>query len=334
MGSRAFKALKGIKVEPLAFESLGVRGMCTYVETSDVKVLIDAGASLGLRFGLLPHPREYRALEEARRAIRERAERCDVVTVSHYHYDHYTPAWREREWVWTWSCAEEAEAIYSGKCVLVKDIRGDINLSQRKRGWLFERAVAQLAERFEVADGRVFEFGDTKLRFSPPVPHGEGGSALGYVLMLCVERGSEKLVHTSDVQGPMSQEALDWILAQRPSLVLVGGPPLYLEGDRVEAGSIAKGVRGVVKLIEEVPVVVVDHHAARRVEWRQRLSQELPCLEESKAFMSAAELAGLEDKLLEARRRELYEEEPPSEDFLRWARMRREERRRTPPPLS
>ena len=322
-----------MRIEPLAFETLGVRGMCTYIETPDVNILVDAGASLGLRQGLLPHPREYRALEAAKRRIREKAERSDVVTVSHYHYDHYTPAWKEREYVLTWSCMEEAEAIYRDKLVLVKDVREKINMSQRRRGWLFEKHIEPLAWRIEVADGREFSFNRTKLRFSPPVPHGEGGSALGWVLMLCVEHEGERVIHTSDVQGPMSREALEWILAQRPNLVVVGGPPLYLGEGKVSESSISGGLRGLTSLIKEVPLVVVDHHIARMLNWREKVQGQLTSMNIEASFKSAAELAGRGDLLLEARRRALYEEEPPSEEFQKWAKLRREERRRTPPPL-
>ncbi|MCX8204058.1 MAG: hypothetical protein N3H31_00070 [Candidatus Nezhaarchaeota archaeon] len=333
LGQKKMGALRRIFVEPIAFESLGVRGMCTYVETPDVKLLIDAGASLGLRFNLLPHPREYRALERAKRRMRQVAERCEVVTVSHYHYDHYTPAWREREWVLTWSCIEDAEAIYAGKVLLVKDARSRVNLSQRRRGWLFGKAVSPMADRLEVADGREFAFSSTKLRFSMPVPHGEEGSTLGYVLMLCVEYGDERLVHASDVQGPASESALGWILAQHPSMVIVGGPPVYLEEGKVSVEALSKGARGLARLIESVPMVVVDHHVVRALEWRSRLGEIYPPLRKQ-PFMSAAELAGLGEEGLEARRRLLYEEEPPSEGFLKWMRLRREDRRRTPPPLS
>ncbi|PCN50186.1 hypothetical protein B6U99_05825 [Candidatus Geothermarchaeota archaeon ex4572_27] len=310
-----------VVVKPLAFETLGVRGMCTYVETPDVRVLIDAGASLGMRFGLLPHPREYRALMEARRLIREYAERCEVVTVSHYHYDHYTPAWRDRDYVWTWSCLEEAEAVYGGKVVLAKDVRGAINHSQRVRGWLFERSVRGFVGRLEVADGREFAFNRTIVRFSPPVPHGEEGSGLGWVLMTCIEHEGFRLVHTSDVQG------------QRPSMVIVGGPPTYLAEGRVSSASIARGLEGVARLAERLGAVVVDHHLARDEGWRVRVEGELRRRGVEARFMSAAELLGRGDMLLEARRRRLYEEEPPGEEFMRWARMRGDERRRAPPPV-
>ncbi len=39
--------VRRIKVVPLAAESLGVRSMCTFVETSDVKILFNAGIALG-----------------------------------------------------------------------------------------------------------------------------------------------------------------------------------------------------------------------------------------------------------------------------------------------
>ncbi|MEM2459412.1 MAG: hypothetical protein QXG66_04180, partial [Candidatus Bathyarchaeia archaeon] len=77
--------LKHLRVVPLAAESLGVRSMCTFVETPNLKILLDAGVSLCPdRFGLPPHPLEYRAIIEARRRISEIAGKADVVTVSHY----------------------------------------------------------------------------------------------------------------------------------------------------------------------------------------------------------------------------------------------------------
>ena len=58
--------LKCIRLVPLAAESLGVRLMCTYVENPDAKILLNAGVSLGpKRFGLPPHPEEFKAAEKA-----------------------------------------------------------------------------------------------------------------------------------------------------------------------------------------------------------------------------------------------------------------------------
>src|SRR3990170_1030900 len=144
------------RVTPIGFESLGVRSMCTFIETADVRVLVDAGVALGPRFRKLPHPREYLARNICRAKIREFAAKADVITVSHYHNDHHTPNYIET--VWLGSSSEESEQIYQDKIVLVKDIRNAINFSQRRRGWMFQQFVKKIGKKCEVADGRVFEF--------------------------------------------------------------------------------------------------------------------------------------------------------------------------------
>ena len=53
------KGLKKIEVHPLAYESLGVRSMSTFIQTPDVSLLIDPGVALGPRKPIIPHPREY-----------------------------------------------------------------------------------------------------------------------------------------------------------------------------------------------------------------------------------------------------------------------------------
>src|SRR5271157_2650394 len=142
--------MPALRITPIGFESLGVRSMCTFVETPDVRILIDAGVALGPRLRRLPHPQEYKARNECRAKIREYAAKADVVVISHYHNDHHTPNYTET--VWVGCTAEEAEAIYGNKLVLAKDIRNAINFNQRKRGWMFQRFVKRIGSKCEVAD--------------------------------------------------------------------------------------------------------------------------------------------------------------------------------------
>lgn len=80
-----------MKVTPLAFESLGVRSMATLIQT-DQNILIDPGTSLGpKRFGLPPWKTEFEALYETRASIQKHAQLADIITISHYHHDHFTP---------------------------------------------------------------------------------------------------------------------------------------------------------------------------------------------------------------------------------------------------
>jgi len=265
--------LKKIKVVPLAAESLGVRSMCTYVETPDVKILLDAGASLGpSRFGFPPHPREYEALAECRERILKAAEEVDVVTVSHYHFDHHSPSYVD--WFCNWSSAEMAGQIYAGKLVLAKDYRAIINFSQRRRGWMFKKTGGKHAERLEVVDGRTFEFGETRVKFSEPVFHGAENTPLGWVLMITVQCGDERVLFAPDVQGPMYDPTLKLILGERPQLIIIGGPPLYLAGFRVSEDHIQRGMQNLENIVKNVPLTIQEHHILRDKRWRE-LSQPI-----------------------------------------------------------
>ena len=321
-----------IRFTPVAFESLGVRSMCTFVETPDVKILIDPGVALGPRLRLLPHPEEYNALKDSRQRIREYARMADVLTLSHYHHDHFTPNFTDTTWLA--SSAREARDIYHGKTVLVKDARSSINVSQRRRGWIFQSFCRKIEAKIVVADGMSFEYGDTKVRFSPALPHGEDSTELGSVLAMIIESGPDRLIHASDVQGPISEMALQFILTERPSAVIVGGPPTYLAGLKASEEAIKRGMSNLAMIAKKVRLVVVDHHLLRAQDSLQELSAisaEVKPLGGS--IMTAAEYLGEQPRLLEANRRKLYEENPPSRQFIKWTKLNKEKQRLVKPPL-
>jgi predicted metallo-beta-lactamase superfamily hydrolase len=306
--------------------------MCTFIETSDVRVLVDAGAALGPRFRKLPHPREYQARDLCRAKIREYAAKADVITISHYHNDHHTPNYTET--VWLGSSLDESKQIYQDKTVLAKDVRDAINFSQRRRGWMFQQFAKKIGAKCEVADGKTFEYGGTKVRLSNPVSHGEDQSELGWVLMTTVESGDEKVLHASDVQGPMSKRTTRIILKERLDLVILGGPPVYLEGVKVEKASIRKGIENAARIAGKVPTVIFEHHVLRSKNWREEAKIVFDAGAEADGkVLTAAGYLGLEPSLLESKRERLYEEEPPSREFMKWTELPREKRRVELPPV-
>lgn len=324
--------MPAIAVTPLAFESLGVRSMCTLAKTRDVTVLLDAGVALGPRFRLMPHPQEYMARNEARKRIEEAADTAKVVTISHYHNDHHTPNFADP--VWLGSSPESQERIYKDKIVLVKDSRRKINTAQRRRGWMFKQATEKLAGKFEVADGRTFEFGRTKLRFPPPVPHGETDSGLGWVLTCIIERGKEKFLFAPDVQGPVVEETVKLILEEKPELLIMGGPPTYLQGFKIGEEFFRQALRNMVMIAQNVPTVVVDHHLLRDAGWRGFLEPvRVAAKQAGHRIITAAELLDMEAELFEFDRRKLYEDDQPSKEFLKWAKLPREKQSLVPPPI-
>jgi len=325
--------LKRIKVYPLAFESFGVRSMCTYVETSDIKILLDAGLALGPnRFGFPPHPKEYAALKERRDLILKTAEKADIITVSHYHFDHHTPSFTD--WANLWTSAEIAAKIYRDKTVFAKSFKSKINFSQRRRGWLFKKKSGRLAARLEYADGRSFRFGRTAIRFTSPVFHGRENSDLGWVLITIIEYGDEKILFAPDVQGPICNDTLKIILGESANLAIIGGPPLYLADFRISPETIDRAVKNLMLISQHVPTVILDHHLLRESRWKEKLQ---PIFDLSSSMghriVTAAEYIGESNNLLEATRNILFETEPPSQEFMRWAKMPMKKRKLIPPPI-
>ncbi|MEM2146700.1 MAG: hypothetical protein QW279_15160 [Candidatus Jordarchaeaceae archaeon] len=326
-------SLSFIKIVPVSFESLGVRSMCTYVETPDIKILLDAGASLcPNRYGLQPHPREYNALKECRKEMLNLAEKVDIITVSHYHFDHHTPSFVD--WVNHWSSAEAAEKIYSKKIVLAKNYKSNINASQRQRGWMFHKTSGKKAGRFEFADSKIFKFGYTIINFSDPVWHGEESSGLGWVLMVVIQHKDEKIMFAPDVQGPMSNETAAIIIKEKPDLAIIGGPPTYLSQYRVNPKNINLAIKNLATIAENVPIIILDHHVLRDEQWKKAVQ---PAIDKASVFghrvVTAAEYIGLKNNLLEAQRKTLYESEPPSTRFITWTKMPSKERRCVEPPI-
>jgi hypothetical protein len=326
--------MKHIHVTPLAAESLGVRSMCTLIETSDVKILLDAGVSLcPRRFGLPPHPGEYNAIVRCRQSIAEAAEESEIVTVSHYHFDHHMPSFED--WLCNWTKADEtARQIYEGKTVLVKNPRANVNFSQRRRGWMFQQTSGKCAKKLQSADKESFVYGKTRLRFSEPVYHGAEDTFLGWTLMSVIECQDEKFMFAPDVQGPISKHTLLLVMNEKPNLLIIGGPPLYLAGFKVDESQIQLGFQSLLEIAKAVPVTILEHHILRDESWRDKAKDVFDTAKRAgNKVMTAAELLGKKETCLEASRKQLYIDVPPSKGFQKWMRMDDEAKKRAKPPI-
>ncbi|MGC9169429.1 MAG: MBL fold metallo-hydrolase [Thermoproteus sp.] len=289
-----------MEVVPIAEESLGVRSMALFVKTRDVAILFDAGISLSpRRFGLPPHPLEIRRVQELRAKLLEYAAAADVVTVSHYHRDHFTPWYKS---VYMATDDSTYVEIYKKKLILAKSPQG-INWSQRRRHYGFKKAVEKIAE-IEYADGKSYRFDRTTVTASPPLPHGPEGAKTGFVLAFLVEDGEERLLYMPDVQGPANEAAVRFAEEARPTIAVVGGPPTYLAGFE---WSIGVGYLARLARMPGLETLVVAHHALRDLDWRAKLEPVFKAASEAGVEVKTyAGLLGREDELLEARRKELY----------------------------
>lgn len=291
-----------MNVVPLAFESMGVRSMATFVET-DQKILIDPGTSIApKRFGFPPWKDEFDALHETRARVQKYAAKSDILTISHYHHDHFTPFSLGR---YLDSSPRYAEEMYRDKELFIKHPTENINKSQQKRARLLLKNLKSVGIRdIHYADGNSFQTDNTLLKFSEPIPHGKEGSRLGFVITTTIEWEGEKFMHASDVQGPLYDGAKNLILTEKPDILILSGTPIYLEGFALEKSDIVQAQENLMEICQEIPQVVVDHHLLRDLRCFDFIKE---VKEESKGeIVVASELLGKEPYLLEARRKEFY----------------------------
>ncbi|MFW9830988.1 MAG: hypothetical protein ACFFD8_04375 [Candidatus Thorarchaeota archaeon] len=319
-------------ITPLAAESLGVRSLAIHVQTADTSILIDPGVALGFRYGLHPHPEEYKLLSMVRKKISNIALSTDLLVVSHYHHDHFMAFFQN--YAYFWSSPEEARGLYENKQIWCKDIRRNINFSQQRRGYNFVRGIRKVTNGVIYADGRAHKEGNTLIRFSPAVPHGEEGTHLGWVIMTTIRCGGFVCVHASDVQGPMVKKTAEWILAQKPDVVILAGPPTYLSPERVAPKVLTKAAENLEILVNQIPVVIIDHHLLRDVKWLNWLEPiRKMATANGHQLLTVSEVLGVPEQLFEAQREKLYQESPANSAFNTWVEQIYQRRIQTPPPL-
>ena len=284
-----------MRILPLAFDSIGVRSTATFVET-DLKILIDPGVSFApLRYGLPPTQLELQRVEELSEEVYECAQNADILTISHYHYDHYFP---------------EAD-FYSGKILLIKDPKNNINRSQKGRGKEFLNWIRDTPQLMEFADGKKFKFRQTEINFSPPFYHGAEGSRLGYVLACSIKYRGKKMIHASDVQGPQVIQTTEWIIQENPDILILSGFPTLLMGWRSSKFGLSQSNKNLIRILTKTKVktIILDHHLVRDLHYSNKIEEVYKKAKSlNKKIITAAEFLGKQPEFLEARRKEFYKE--------------------------
>lgn len=273
-----------MKIKFIAFDSLGVKSSCVLVETADCKICIDPGIAGEVNSFPLPALKRAALVALYKRKIVKACKEADVVTISHYHYDHHIPA----------------PGLYEGKKLLIKDPERNINKSQRERAAYLLSLVEDKAGDIKIADDRTFRFGSTQLKFSTPLWHGMPGTALGKIIMLTIKEGDEKILHSSDVDGPYERKACKLMIKENPNLIILDGFPSYLLGFLAAFRNLEKAVKNTIYLIERTAAsIILDHHLLRDYRYPElyyeayRRAREL-----EKPLKTVAELQGKKPAVL------------------------------------
>jgi len=112
-----------IKVHLIWFDSLGAKSSSIFVETPDIKLLIDPGAAAMQPTYPLSSEEKERLKLKALQKISQYSEKARIIFISHYHNDHYTLASK---------IPEGFNYFYKNKIVWLKDPNKFINHTNGK----------------------------------------------------------------------------------------------------------------------------------------------------------------------------------------------------------
>jgi predicted metallo-beta-lactamase superfamily hydrolase len=285
-------------IKILGAESLGVRGLCCSIKTGKQRILIDPGISLGyIRHGFLPHPLQVAVDEKIQKKIIKAWSKATDIIISHFHGDH-VPLVDANSYQLN---VNKLSKLNKKVNIWVKDL-ADFSLLEKQRVSVLEKA---LKVKFIQTENK--EIG--KVSFSTAVPHGSLGGPLGTVMMTRIESGNKVFVQASDIQL-LNSEAITKILSWKPTIALVGGPPLYLGLSKDKQKQAWENAR---ILSQNIDVLILDHHLLRSQEglvWLRELNSKT-----KNKVLSAAEFMRKKTLLLEAWRGQLYDKIPVPKDW-------------------
>jgi len=159
--------------------------------------------------------------------------------------------------------------------------------------WIPELKFKEIEVRFP--ECKEFKFGRTRLRFTNPMFHGIEFSRVGWVFGTVVQMGKEKLIHTSDLNGPVIEDYAEWIIKENPDVLILDGPMTYMRGYLVSEITMKRAISNAVRILKEtnVKTVIYDHHLAREPRFMEHTAEVWKTGErEGKEVLTAAEYFG------------------------------------------
>jgi predicted metallo-beta-lactamase superfamily hydrolase len=153
--------------------------------------------------------------------------------------------------------------------------------------------------------------------------------------MLLLTVGNERFMFAPDIQGPMVKSTLKQILSNNPHIIILGGPPFYLSDSKVDFSMIKSGLDNLEKIVEQIPITILEHHALRDKNWKKKSKKLFKIASRNgNRISTAAEFLSINNKLFEANRKDLYHKNPPSKKFIQWIQKVKNEKTTIKPPLN
>lgn len=167
--------------------------------------------------------------------------------------------------------------------------------SKRVENWNKLKLVPEMKfDKCEVrwADGREFRFGKTRIWFTRPLFHGIEYARVGWVISTIIAFEDEKIIHSSDLEGPVIEDHSEWIINENPNVLIIDGPSTYLIPFMLNLINLRRAVENMCRIIKETDseLILYDHHLLREKLFRKRVKEVYQVAEEeNKKVITAAE---------------------------------------------
>lgn len=272
-----------MKIFPIAGETLGVRSTSVFVETRDIKILIDPGFSIPqLKNSLPPTPYEFRAGDQIKKILKEKEKECDLIIITHYHMDHFS----------------FYDDLYKNKIVYIKDPENFISENQKERAKKLIPILEKNSKSFYIAAQDTI-FGNTKIKFSRIFPHGVD-EKMGGVISVLIDDG-EKLIYSSDISGFSSCDSESFVIEEKPDILIFDGPVFEV---------LEKALENTEKILDktDIKMFIMEHHPYRDLDYKDKLKEYFSLFEKRGiSLINYALFLNKEERLLEGERKLFYE---------------------------
>jgi len=160
--------------------------------------------------------------------------------------------------------------------------------------WVREAGLPD-GTRLVWGDGKSFSFGDVKVKVFPPWFHGIEYDRTGWVTPVLIDVPGARIMYSSDLMGPAIEDYASRIIAERPDILVLDGPPTYLFPYMLNRINLRRAVENAVRIIRECSpeLVIYDHHLLRERRWRERVREVFEAAAgEGVKLLTAAECLG------------------------------------------
>lgn len=123
--------------------------------------------------------------------------------------------------------------------------------------------------------------------------------------MTTIDDGDMRIIHISDVQGPVEKKPTKYIIDQKPDLIIIASPPTMVLDFRFSKKNFEKASNNLCQIIKKLKCdIILDHHLLRDLKYKNNFPKPYKMGKERvKTFV---EYLGKKNNTLEAHRKILW----------------------------